>query len=269
VLDITPLIITYNEAANVGRILAKLSWARRIVVVDSGSTDGTLEILKSCPRVHYFHHEFTDFASQCNFGLTKIETEWALSIDADYELSDQLISELEALTVDDAISGLRARFVYRIHGRPLRGTLYPPRVVLYRRDRARYRNEGHGHRVEIIGKISDLVGVIYHDDRKPLSRWFSSQRQYVQDEVRYLLGRRKCDLSLIDKVRLLAWPAPGLVLFYTLVAKRCALDGWAGWHYALQRVCFEVMLALEISEDRLAKTIREYNGATRKREKTQ
>src|SRR5262249_57388185 len=85
--QITPLIITLDEAPNIGRTLDKLGWARRIVVVDSGSTDGTLELLRGYPQVDVVQHPFADFAAQCNFGLTQVATNWVLSLDADYELS--------------------------------------------------------------------------------------------------------------------------------------------------------------------------------------
>ena len=169
---ITPLLITFNEAPNIARTLDKLGWARRIVVVDSGSSDGTLEILARYPQVALFTRAFDNFADQCNFGLAQVQTEWALSLDADYELSDRLVQELSSLGEEEEVAGYRASFVYRIHGRPLRGTLYPPRVVLYRVKNARYVNEGHGHKVVISGDVRTLSGVIYHDDRKPLSRWF-------------------------------------------------------------------------------------------------
>src|SRR5437879_12162255 len=76
--DITPLIITYNEASNIRRTLDKLLWARRIVVVDSGSTDETLDILRGYPQVDVVHHPFTDFANQCNYGISLVRTPWVL-----------------------------------------------------------------------------------------------------------------------------------------------------------------------------------------------
>src|SRR5438270_10560427 len=151
--EITPLIITYNEVPNIRRTLDKLAWARRIVVIDSGSTDGTIEMTRCYPQVDVIEHPFTDFSSQCNFGLTQIATSWVLSLDADYELSDALLRELKSLQPTDNIAGYRARFVYRVHGRPLRASLYPPRTVLYRKSQALYREEGHGHRVIVEGEI--------------------------------------------------------------------------------------------------------------------
>jgi glycosyltransferase involved in cell wall biosynthesis len=243
---ITPILITFNEAPNIVRTLDKLGWAQRIVVVDSGSSDGTLEILARYPRVALVTRVFDNFADQCNFGLAQVQTKWALSLDADYELSDSLVQELSSLGEKEDVAGYRASFVYRIHGRPLRGTLYPPRVVLYRVKNARYVNEGHGHKVVVSGVVRALSGVIFHDDRKPLSRWFDSQQSYARLEADYLLNADRDTMSTPDRLRCMAWPAPIIVFFYVLVIKGCLLDGWPGWFYALQRVLAECMIALEL-----------------------
>jgi hypothetical protein len=133
-----------------------------------------------------------------------------------------------------------------VHGRPLRGALYPPRTVLYKTSLSRYRDEGHGHRVDVQGKIRRLRSPIYHDDRKPLARWLSSQQRYASREADYLLATPRSQLSAPDRLRLMIWPAPFAVLLYTLFVKGCILSGWRGWHYALQRLLAECMLALEI-----------------------
>lgn len=249
--QITPLVLTYNEAPNIARTLAKLSWARRIVVIDSGSTDATLQLLRNFPQVDVFDRPFTDFAAQCNFGLAQVQTPWVLSLDADYELSNSLVEEIGRLEDEASIAGYRAQFVYRIYGRALRGTLYPPRIVLYRKELALYRNEGHGHRVTIDGQVSEFRGVIYHDDRKPLSRWFDSQRRYAAEEARYLVDAPVEKLKLSDRVRRFGWLAPFGILVYTLFVKGCIVDGWPGWFYALQRLIAESMIAVEIVERRL------------------
>ena len=249
--DITPLVITYNEAENIASTLDRLTWARRIVVVDSGSTDQTLEIIRSYPQAEVIHRPFDDFASQCNFGISQVASAWVLSLDADYGLSEALVNELRNLRPDASIAGYRARFVYRIFGRPLRGTLYPPRTVLYRKGKASYRNEGHGHRVVVAGEIVPLSGVIFHDDRKPLAHWIFSQQRYACREAEYLLASDPRALGRTDRIRLAAWPAPVAVFVYTLIFKGCLLDGWQGWYYALQRLLAETMIALEIIDRRL------------------
>ena len=89
--QITPLILTYNEDPNINRTLKKLTWAKRIIIIDSFSDDATLEILGQYPQVELFQRKFDTHGAQWNFGLGKITTDWVLSLDADYILSDQLI----------------------------------------------------------------------------------------------------------------------------------------------------------------------------------
>ena len=173
---VTPLVLTYNEERNIYRVLQRLDWAARIVVVDSFSTDRTVEIVQSFPQVELLQRRFESFADQCNFGLTQVRTEWVLSLDADYVCTPDLIREIARLPHATAESGFSARFRYCIGGRPLRRSLYPPRVVLYRADRARYVNDGHAHRVRIDGPIGKLSSFIHHDDRKPLNAWLQARR---------------------------------------------------------------------------------------------
>jgi glycosyltransferase involved in cell wall biosynthesis len=249
-MQITPLIITFNEIDNIERTLGRLTWAPRIVVIDSGSTDGTLEAAQRHPQVEVVHRPFDTFADQCNFGLTQVRTEWVLSMDADYELSEALVGEIQALSPPDDVQGYRASFVYRIWGRPLRGSRYPPRVALYRTAAGSYVNEGHGHRLSIAGRIEPLRHVIFHDDRKPLARWLDSQRRYARAEAEHLLAAPPHTLNTNDRIRLTGWLAPLLVAPYVLLAKGCLFDGRAGWFYALQRLLAEVMVALEVLDRR-------------------
>lgn len=252
--EITPLVLTFNEAPNIGRTLEKLRWAKRIVVVDSGSTDETPEIVRRFPQAEMIPHAFKSFAGQCNFGLSQTDTNWVLSLDADYELSDELINEIDGLR-DTNVNGYRASFIYRVYGQPLRGTLYPQRTILYRRRSAKYEDFGHGHRVLVQGEIRQLCGVVYHDDRKALSHWLRSQREYAALEADYILLARRENLSLADRIRSAAWIAPWLVPMYVLFAKGCILDGWAGWYYALQRLLAETLLALELIDRRLKEVL--------------
>ncbi len=244
--QVTPLILTFNEAPNVGRCLERLAWAERIVVVDSYSTDGTLDILAAHPRVDLFQRPFISFADQCNFGLDQIDTEWTLSMDADYIIPPSFAEVLPGLS--DAMSGYRAGFRYCIDGRPLRGTLYPPRTVLYQTDSARYEDDGHAHRVVIDGPVAELDVRIDHDDRKPLDAWFAAQRRYARQEAAKLLRTPAEELSRADRIRRRKWLAPAIVPFYCLVARGGILDGRAGLQYAMQRTFAEIAIALSLYE---------------------
>lgn len=246
---ITPLILTYNEAPNIERTLRQLVWAKRIVVVDSYSTDETLEILKSFPQVQVFQRKFDTAANQDNFGLQHITTEWALSLDADYVLTDNLVEEIKNLTPQDSVNAYWVKFKYCVFGKPLRGTLYPPRKVLYRREKAHYEDDGHTQRVKVEGETAWLSSYILHDDRKSLSRWLSSQDRYMIREVEKLRQTPNELLSLIDRIRCGKVLAPFVILVYCLIWQKVILDGWKGWYYVLQRVLAETLLAIRLIEE--------------------
>ncbi|MCC6212368.1 MAG: glycosyltransferase family 2 protein, partial [Burkholderiales bacterium] len=174
---ITPLILTRNEAPNIGRLLDCLVWARRIVVVDSHSDDATEEIARRRAGVEVFKRRFDTHSEQWNFGLreTGIDTEWVLALDADYVPTPAFVAELRGLAPAQDVDGFQARFRYCIDGQPLRGGLYPPVTVLFRRSGAHFEQDGHTQRVQLAGRVKALAQPLLHDDRKPLSRWFSSQ----------------------------------------------------------------------------------------------
>lgn len=239
--DITPLILTYNEEANIARTLAALHWARRIVVVDSGSTDATLEILKADARVEVVHRKFDDFASQCNFGLTLVGTPFTLSLDADHVMTPELTREIEALD-PGSDAGWRIPFRYCVNGRPLRSSLLPPRTSLFRTCSAHYEQDGHAHQVVIRGEVRDLVACLLHDDRKPLERWCQVQKTYAVIEAVKLRSIPMLALDWPDRARRL-FLGPFLVLPYCLLWKGLILDGRRGWFYTGQRFYAEALLA--------------------------
>jgi glycosyltransferase involved in cell wall biosynthesis len=244
---ITPLVLTYNEEPNIRRCLERLQWASRVVVIDSGSTDRTLALCAEFPNVEVVHRDFDSFAGQCNAGLLLITSAWVLSLDADYLVPEDFAIILETLSNSDDVQGYRLPFRYCVFGRALRCCLYPPRTVLYRRETALYQDDGHGHRVAIMGVVHHLPFLIDHDDHKPLSRWFQSQLKYAILEAEKLSATSSSE-GLPDRVRRLIWPAVPAVFLYTLLVKRLILDGWPGLFYVLQRTFAEMALSLVLLE---------------------
>jgi glycosyltransferase involved in cell wall biosynthesis len=258
--DITPLVLTFNEAPNIGRTLGQLRWARDIVVVDSFSTDETVEIANSFSSVRVFQRKFDNHGSQWNFGLkeTGISTEWVLALDADFVLSPELVDEIGSLEPSSEARGYLAPFTYCINGRPLRRSLLSSQVVLYRRMCGRYIQDGHTHRLMLDGGVEALRSQIFHDDRKPLGRWFESQQRYMALEAKKLFAADTNKLSRADRIRRLRIVAPIAVLCYALIARGGVLDGWPGFYYAFQRMLAELLLSLYLIEH-------DFNAATEPR----
>lgn len=252
---ITPVILTLNEASNLARTLDKLVWARDIILVDSFSTDATLEIASRYPSVRTFQRQFDDHASQWNYAISRtgIQTDWILALDADYVLSGNLIDELSSLAPPADVTGYQARFVYCIEGRPLRATVYTPVTVLFRRERAAYAQDGHTQRVTVDGKIAALSGMIFHDDRKPLSRWVASQDRYMRLEAEKLFNAEWANLRWAERIRKLRVVAPFAMFFYCLILQGLVLDGRAGLFYSFQRAFAELLLSLHLLQHDLSR----------------
>ena len=243
--QITPLILTYNEAPNIARTLESVRWAKDIVLVDSFSDDNTVEIAKSFPQVRVFQRAFDSHRNQWQFGLkeTEIATQWVLALDADYILSRELITELESLQPDSSIAGYRASFVYCINGKKLQSGIYPPVTVLYRGEAASYVQDGHTQRVALEGPVENLRAPIFHDDRKSLKTWFSSQARYTELEAQKLRSADRAELNLPDRLRRWRIVMPPAMFVYCLIVRRGILDGRAGFYYAFQRAMAELMLS--------------------------
>lgn len=246
--EITPLILTFNEAPNIDRTLKRLTWATQIVVIDSYSTDETLDVLQLYPQIQLFQRKFDTHAHQWNYGLEQVKTAWVLSLDADYLLTEDLVAEIKELPKDTLIDSYQVRFKYCVFGKPLRATLLPPRDVLFKKEKSFYIDDGHTQRLRVNGQVSQLSSYIYHDDRKPLSRWLWAQDRYMRLEAKKLLETPASELSFSDRIRRYKIFAPFLVFTYCLIINQGILDGWAGLYYTFQRTLAEILLSIHLIE---------------------
>lgn len=240
--QITPVILTYNEAPNIRRTLDAVRWAAEVLVIDSFSDDNTQEICASYANVRFIQRAFDSAAEQCNFALTQnIKTEWVLSMDADYVVSDELRNELHNLTPSSITNGYQIHFEYLLSGKRLWGSLYPPRTSLYRKQFAHYEQDGHTQRVRVKGDVGELRAKMFHDDRKPYDRWLTSQKRYAKLEARKLANTSWSKLNLQNKLRA-SGLAPIVIVPYTLLGKKLILSGPAGLEYCRQRFVAEMTL---------------------------
>jgi len=245
--SITPVVLTRNEAPNIGRTLAQLRWAREVLVVDSLSTDDTLKIARAFPNVRVIQRPFDDLATQWIFAMRHVDTPWVLALDADYFVPEAFITEVAALEPDSDVSGYEVTFRYAVAGRPLRASLYPPHPVLVRRDRTTFAMDGHAHRVRVTGCVIPLNEPIIHDDRKSLGAFIHRQRRYMREEAHKLRTTDSRQLKSVGRIRKWRVIAPLVIVPYVLFFKGLILDGRAGLHYAFERFLAEVILSWELT----------------------
>jgi glycosyltransferase involved in cell wall biosynthesis len=244
--DITPVLLTFNEQENIRRALQPLQWAPRIILLDSGSIDQTLAIVSTFRNVATHSRKFDNHTAQWNYAIDLVQTEWVLALDADYVTDENFAEELRNLSPSLGTNAFFAHFVYYVFGRPLRGSLYPPRAVLFRRGKARYIQDGHTQLLHFEGSAGFLRTAIRHDDRKFLAQWLDAQDKYALLEVEKL--NKNGGTSFRDSVRMRMIFAPLLTLFYCLFAKGLILNGWPGWYYSFQRALAEFILSLRLIE---------------------
>lgn len=247
--DISGLILTFNEERNILRCLSRLGWLSEVLVIDSGSTDNTLSIVKSFNNTRVEYRKFDNFANQCNYGLSLLSSEWVLSLDADYIVPTKTTQELlSRLRLDNSrFDAYSFRFYYCINGKPIRSALLPQRTSLYRRNVASYVQIGHGHRVEIAGKSCMLKNRLLHDDRKDFDIWLENQRIYQKKEAYMLKTTKSSLLPLQDKIRKHTILAPALVFMVTFIIKGGLFEGPEGLIYAYQRLISECILYVYVN----------------------
>lgn len=241
--EITPVILTLDEEVNIERTLAQLTWAKEVILVDSFSTDATVAIARRFPNVRVLQRKFDTLAGQSNFGINEARTPWVMLLDADYFVPRDFIDEMRALEPPPNVHAYIAGFRYAVHGKPLRASLYPPRIVLLRRQNANVWQDGHAHRVHVDGETGQLSAKIVHDDRKSFARFLDRQRKYMRQEAEKLRRADPRTLNAAARIRKLIVVAPFAVLIHTLFVKGLILDGWPGLVYTWERLVAEVILS--------------------------
>jgi glycosyltransferase involved in cell wall biosynthesis len=248
--NITPVLLTYNEAQNIARTLSNLDWAKDIVVLDSGSTDETPSILARFSRVRVFSRPFDTHCNQWHHAIfeTNIGTPWILRLDADYQVPKALVEELSQLDPDAPVNAYRIGFDYAIHSRKLISSLYPSNTILLRIGYFTVWQNGHTEAWSVEGPVSMLKARIVHDDRKAVESWLTAQGRYMRQELEEVPARR---FGFRKALRLAPPLMPLAVFFYCLFGKGLILNGRAGIVYALQRLIAESVLSLMILERKL------------------
>jgi glycosyltransferase involved in cell wall biosynthesis len=223
------VLITLNEAANLPRTLKSVSWAQEIVVVDSGSTDATLEIARKA-GAQVFEEPWKGFAAQKNSAIAHASNEWVLSLDADEELSPELVREMQALLANEP--SFSAYCIPRLNhflGRPLcHGGYWPdPKLRLFRSGAARFAERPVHETMETDGPVGTLKNPLLHHCYLTLEEYIEHMNRYSTAGAKMLVESGRATRSLPA----LVWNAvlnPAATFLYNYVVRLGFLDGREG-----------------------------------------
>jgi glycosyltransferase involved in cell wall biosynthesis len=198
---LTVIVPTHNEEANIRECLESVKWADEVMVVDSFSTDSTVDICRSY-GVKLVQHEYVNSAAQKNWILPQAGNRWVLIVDADERVTQALREEIvSSLEGRPECEGYWIRRRNRFMGKEIRFCGWQRDKVLrfFDRDMGRY-EEKHVHaEVVLNGRVGFLKSHLVHESYKDFSSYLSKLDKYSEWGAEDLLktGRRATVLSLI------------------------------------------------------------------------
>jgi glycosyltransferase involved in cell wall biosynthesis len=224
-VTLSVVIITFNEEANLPRTLESVKWADEIVVVDSGSSDQTVEIAKSY-GAKVWVEAWKGFAAQKNSALEKAACDWILSLDADEEVSAELTRDVRELIRD--ASPKHGYFIPRRNlflGRFIRhGGFYPDaKLRLFRRGAAKFESRLVHEDAQLNGKPGNLNGDIIHHAYPTLSSYIEHMNRYSSLGADIAASKGKRGFSFINIVL-----RPIFTFIYNYFFRLGLLDGREG-----------------------------------------
>jgi glycosyltransferase involved in cell wall biosynthesis len=230
-------VICLNEAACIGKCLESLRDCDEIVVVDSGSTDATPEIVDALIRrgfpIRFIHQPWLGYARQKQFALDQTSGPWIFSVDADEWLDDELRASLpKLLSVPESVAGWKVRRSLTLYGqaKPVSRWTRPEHILrLVRRGRARFDPALIVHEGLVADHGQTPIahdGLLRHERSLPLNEQMKKEITYarLKAEQRLKQGKRPSTLKLVFN--------PPIYFLRIFFWNRFFLSGWAGFIHA-------------------------------------
>jgi glycosyltransferase involved in cell wall biosynthesis len=191
-MDISAVIITLNEEANIEACLESVSWAREIVVVDAESTDRTREIaLRLTPHVH--ERKWEGYSEAKGYAISKAASEWVLSLDADERATPELRREIESLPDTPGIDGYMVPIRPLFLGRWIKHCGWYPgyKLRLFRRKSATMTPRRLHEGIRVKGGVGKLANPLLHYAYPTVRSYFEKFSRYTDLAAEELLDEGK------------------------------------------------------------------------------
>lgn len=245
------VLITKNAAHLLPRTLGAVSWADAILVVDSGSTDGTREIAEKHGASVILQPDWKGYGYQKSFALSKADADWLLVLDADEVVDEALGAAMRRVieSDDESIAGYSMlRVNYFCDERVRFGHSRPAYVErLFRKGKGRISDRRVHERVIIEGRVERLSGELHHYTTESITHRVRKNDEYatVAAEEWFRQGKRASALTLL-------WIVP-LSVLRDLVLKGGILDGKKGIILAFLGAFYSFSKYAKLAELELAK----------------
>ncbi|MGC8702584.1 MAG: glycosyltransferase family 2 protein [Thiomonas sp.] len=223
---VSVIIITRNEHHNIAECLVGVKWADEVVIVDGGSSDGTVEIARSLGARVIIAPDWPGFGRQKNRALDLAQGEWVFSIDADERVTPALAAEIQsAVQRADAPDAFSLPRLSSYCGQFMRhGGWYPDRVVrVFRRGKARFSDDIVHESVQVLGTVGQLQCDLLHISYRSLDDVLEKMNRYSSAGAQKLAARGR-QSGLLTALGKSLW-----AFFRTYVLRRGFLDGRLGF----------------------------------------
>ena len=245
-MKISITLITLNSEKTLKSVLEAVSWADEIVLVDSGSTDNTLEIARQF-NAKIVYRAFDGYGSQKNFATSQASNDWILSLDDDEILTPELQQEIQNLSLSTTdFDGFKIPRSLIFLGKLLKFSGEYKRLTLrlFNRKQGNWNAEYVHESVEVNGKIGVLKHQILHDSYRDLTDYFNKFNKYTSLGAKTLAERGKTASSFKIITR---FPTTFLKIY---LLKGSCLDGYAGFMWALLTAINPVVKYAKLKEIR-------------------
>ncbi|MDA3049066.1 glycosyltransferase family 2 protein [Campylobacter sp. JMF_02 ED1] len=234
--------IVQNEEKHIERMLKSVADFAEIIIVDSGSTDKTLQIAQKYGAKIY-HHDWQGEGVQKNYAFSLCSHEWVLNLDGDEEVSAELKAEICEFMAQSEFDGLDIKFHEFYMGgivddRVRKNT----HIRFFRKSSGEYRNLGVHAQVSINGKVRKSRGVIYHFSDKPIKELVSKNNNYSS-----LRAQQKFEKGKKPSLAKLLFIFP-LVFFKSYFLRRSFFDGKKGFIIAVINAFYAFMKEAKLYE---------------------